>query len=480
MKNTLRGLAGIVGALVLCLALNLPSTASAGGPPKGIDPEHHELCTIYNSLWDNNTGDGGISLRTAIYYANNPQEHKSCYKKITLASDVIMTSPLVINRDNLEIDGAGYVLDVKKMDPNAETDEQKGNGCAIYIRANNVIIKDLSIGGDNGASYAGICFGGANNKLDGVTISGGQYGIIFTENSFGNRVLPNVRVSNVSEFGIDDRSNGQANIVIMDNRQGKVDAKGYEEVDNDGIVEWKPNAYFTVEQMLMDDVNFVADSPAGSVPYQVSLGGTKGLLRSHRTIMPLISKIDQKGMSGRYEIAGIFKSVSGDDSVGQQDCNVADAGADRLAVFSLSGTVIKYVAMVGRNSSKGIDDDGTFQFYIDTNNNPEEFGGVNSFYLVPVSRDWELIGRSSKRYSTSDVPSDCTSGTGPSGGGSGPGGSGGEGGLMGYTSVAECNADNAWQNGQVDEDKDSDLDGIPDFIEMRVRKKIVNNVEQYV
>ncbi len=488
MKKTLRGLAGIVGALVLCLTLYLPSTASAGGPPKGIDPNNYGLCTIYNSLWDNNTGDGGISLRTAIYYANNPQEHSSCGEKITLNSDVNLMSPLVILRDNLEIDGKGFVLDVKNrpdkpFDVSADTDGLSGEGCAVLIRANNVKIRNLSISGDHGAGYADICFAGTNNKLEGVHASGGQYGMVFTENSFGNRILPNSKVSNISEFGIVDQSFGQANIVIMDNRQSQLDSKGYEEVDNDGIVDWKPDAYFSLEQMLEDAINFIADATTGSISYTISLAGQKGLLKSARTIMPLISYIDQKGTTGRYEVRGLFKNVATDQqgetsTVPQQDCSVSSGGVDRLAIFSISGSLIKYIATVGK-STRGVDvEDGTFKFYMDPKNNPE-FAGLDSFILVPVGMNWELVGRASNYIRLADLSTDCLEGTGPSGNGSGSG-DGGEGGLMGYTSVAQCNQDHAWTGSVVDADKDSDLDGIPDYIEMGVRKMLVSGDYEYV
>jgi len=496
MKTRMRGIKGMLGAaIVFCLVLGLSQVAHA--VPKGIDPEDHSHCIIKNNLWDNNTGDKGISLRTAIDHANNPDKHDSCNRLIEIlpGQQVQMTSPLVILRDGLTIDGspagAGSseraTLDVKKIDAFKKTDGESGNGCAIWIAANDVTIKNVKLSGNTGDNYAGICFAGTDNIINNVKVSGGTTGIIFVENSAGNRVLPNVKVSANSGFAIEDRSTGDmANNVVMNNYKSVKKGAYKEKVDGDGFVDWvhqlpdtDPDAddspYFSLNQLIDLTLDMFVDEPNGTTPLEISLSGGDGLLKSQRAVMPLITEIDWIA-DKKVEIRGIFKKVTLDEnaeqtSIPKQDCNgIPDGGVERLALFSVQASGMEYIATVGMALDFGVDvEEGTFKFYLNGNKNAE-FASISDFILVPVSKQWGLVGRASEYKMLADLETDCIEGTGPSGSGNN-GGDGTEHSIQGYSSKAECNEDNAFIPGSVDTTKDSDLDGIPDYIEMAVQWK---------
>jgi hypothetical protein len=480
MKMTLRGIKGMLGAaLLICFVLGLSQTAFA--VPRGVDPQDYSHCIIKNNFWDTNTGWQGISLRTALLYANNPQDHQSCGRLIEILPDKViqMTSPLVIRRNGLIIDGDPLKTGQKatlevKNGFEGSTDGENGHGCAIYIAASDVQIRNIEVSGSTGQRHNGICLAGVENKLDNMKISGGRNGIVFNESSSGNRVLPNVDVASAGEFGIVDNSSGtNANIVVMNNYQSQLESDNNEQVDDDGFVDWVDGAYFDVAQLLLEDVDFFNDVPAGAEALELSLAGQSGLLRSVRTVMPLITEIDYIG--ARRQIKGFFKKVTLPEdydakAIPKQNCNgTPDGGVERLALFSVEGGKMKYKATVGMNKARGVDtEEGDFNFYIDAENNPG-LASVSSFILVPINKQWQLVGRASEYKEIAQLETDCEEGTGPNGVNYGNGPGGVEGKLIGYKSVAECNEDNAFIPGVTDTEKDSDLDGIPDVIEMSVK-----------
>ncbi len=488
MKTTIKGVSRMVGAAAaLALALGLTSsTALAGGVPPGIDPDDHGKCTIRVSHWHNEIGSDGISLRSAIYMANNYEEWKACHKSITLEEDVAVGSPIVIAKSGLTLDGGGNTLDLTKMS-GSSTDGQSGKvsvtdksgntqdlTCSIVLLGNNITVKNLKLSGMISSGNAGVCVMGTGNKIAGVETSGGKIGFVLGQSSSGNMLLPNNKVLSASEFGIADYTKGaNLNIVAMSNVVAATDAKG-EKTDMDGMIDLEAGQFFSMDQMLEEAFKFT-DEPLGSEEEAMALAGEKGLFLSRRTIVPLVTSIEQIGNADIYHIEGIFKNPATleeqeDGGFAPVDCGgVTEKSVARMGVFMIKGTTRAYVGTVGKNSAKGVDpEEGTFDFRINVTNNPDLKGG--SFVLVPVDQNWQLVGRAGNYKTLAGNQSDCIVGTEPDGSNGDGTGNGGASGLIGYDSLLECNNDLEFQSGNLDESKDSDLDGVPDFLEMAIRK----------
>lgn len=496
MKIKLRGLKGmLVAALAVCMLLGIAQTVQAAKDvPLGINPNDYGHCKVFNNFWSNNTGTQGISLRTAVLYANKAGSYNSCYDLIEIESDnILMKTPLVIKRDGLVIDGDPHntgsraTLDVKELNATEKTDKLDGHNCAIYIDALDVVIKNLKVSGANGQTHNGICFAGTDNMISNMKVTGGQYGIVFEEGSSGNRVLPDVKVTAISKFGLDDRASGTlANTVVMNNYKSVKKSSNVEKVDSSGFIDWVhqldasdsdlpdyyDTPYFTIAHLLEEDIDFFNDEPTGSNPFEIALAGQQGLLKSKKKVMPLITEIRIIGEK-KWEVKGFFKKVDVADDATEiplQDCSGApDLGVERMALFAVDSGKMQYLATVGMSLDFGVRvQDGTFRFYLDSNKNPE-LGSASSFILVPVNKQWQLVGRASEYKEIAEQGSDCMEGTGPDTDGGGTGN--GLPGIQGFTSVEDCNEDTAFIPGWTDTTTDSDKDGIPDYIEMSVMWK---------
>lgn len=498
MKIKLRGLKGMLGvAIAVCMLFGIAqSVQAAHGVPVGVNPDDYGHCKVWNNFWSNNTGTQGISLRTAVLFANKADSYNSCYDLIEIESDnIIMRTPLVIKRDGLVIDGdpdgngSRATLDVKELDATKKTDGWSGNGCAIYIDANDVVIKNVKLSGKAGQTHNGICFGGIDSMISNVKVSRGANGIVFEAGSSGNRILPDVEIKGAEKFGIDDRSSGTlANTVVMNNYKSVKKSNNQEKVDSSGFIDWVhqldasdpdylDEPYFTIAQLLEEELDFFNDAPTGSDPYEIALAGAEGLLKSKRKVMPLITKIDYIAEK-KIEIKGFFKQVEVEDGATEiplQNCSGApDGGVERMALFAVEAGDMEYLATVGMSLDFGVRvEDGTFRFYLDSNKNPE-FGAMSSFILVPVNKQWQLVGRASEYKEISELETDCIEGTGPD---VTDGDSGSK--IKGYESVEDCNNETAFIPGVTDTTTDSDKDGIPDYIEMSVMWKAEYNAWVY-
>ncbi|MBN1283497.1 MAG: hypothetical protein JXA24_06995 [Proteobacteria bacterium] len=553
MKMTIKGMTRVLGALALCLALCLSQAAFAkGSPPDGIDPDDLGKCEINNGGWDHTPGSTGISLRSALWYANKIDgQHYACYDKITLMTDVFMESPAVIlgPAKGLEIDGNGKTINLSKWSGHTATDGNSGHGCAIYVSAEEVTIKNLSISGKSGINHSGICLKKKDGKIeeisisdmdnDGVKISGtkseasnidiydsgngiaveaegvkltdveinnvdgagvrllgnnarlsdievnsaGETGLEFGPGVTGNKVLPNCTFQASTDSGVgilDDssKSNAGTNIVIMTNRVGSVDNDGYDAVTDEGILIWEEEEYYSVNQML-GDLSGVSD-PAGTSKIDISVTAEL-LLKSNKEVVPLVTEVRQIGTSQRYMVEGFFAQVEeldedGEGGFDQIQCKdlVVDKSVARLAVFMVSDTEMKFAGVVGNNSAMGVKGkEGTFKFYFDPEADGQEAFTGAKFVLVPVSKDWELMGRASAYKRLTNGQNDCTdiSGSGEDYDTDGAT-TWSMDKLVEWFTVGECSIATDMQSGQmVDTTTDSDMDGIPDFLEMGIRKK---------
>jgi hypothetical protein len=492
-KKGIKGMLG--GALAIFLALGLSATAQALSVPLGVDPSDPSQCTINSGAWDHNTGSDGISLRTAIYFANHHEKYDACTGRITLEKDKVkMRTPLVITADGVEIDGNGNELEAKDINASAKTDGLDGKNCAIMIKANDVVIRNLKLTNDSDADHRAICIEGMRNMLDGVEVVNGEYSILFDDGATANRILPNVDLKGASKAAIADHTGeGAGNVVIHTNNLVERDDWG-DMVDWNGIVEWAVDDVtglplrLSVADMLGDFGNALGSTGLPEMSLELAAHGGK-LLDSRSPYIPVITEfIDKKGSAERFQITGVFMRFPGDafkENGGDQlfgyepfDCKMGTITPSirRLAVYTIKSGEMKFAAMVGESKSKGVDSEvGEFDFYIDTNENPE-FTNIDSFVLVPVAPDGTLVGRASSFKRLAAGQTDCIAGTAPGGIGSGGGGGGsgakpGEGKLVAYQSVGECNEDLAFIPGSVENDTDSDLDGIPDYIERSIAWK---------
>jgi len=478
-----------MAGLVIALGLILGLATTAHAKAKGIGDPTQGFCTVYIGAWDHDTYDY-LSLKTAMYMANHTETYDTgCSKGITLESKVTIDSPIVFALDNADdaavpfvFDGNGKTISVKG-NLKSKTDNIDGSvdgvPCAVYIKhgtSRNVEIRNLNISkGITDDEFYGVCMMGSAGRLDAVTVTGASKGIVFGDTSASNRVLPSVTIDSATKYGIDDMSGDSGNnFVIMTNK-----APWYRDPDTlevekgktnaDGMIVWS-DEFFTMEELLEDFFN--DESPSGSSPAKkLTVSGTTKLLNSNKEVIPVITVVDEKGMGeGRTNIEGIFakpSSVSG--SAGEYDCDALQIATDkpqRLALWMVGDTGMKFITMVGRNSAKGIDEDGTFDFYIDKDRYPDLFEGQNKFVLIPLDESWELVGQSSSYKRLTDYASDCSEDTAPDSTGSGPGGGGAEGELMNYEDEAACNEDMDFMSGYCESDKDSDADGIPDCVEM--------------
>ncbi len=463
-------------AMAMCFAIVISSEAFAG-VPVGVNPADPSHCIIKSPRWGNKGDPEGLSLSLAAFYANDPN-YGMCQRLIDVKTDIQVKDTLVITRSGVTIDGHGHTLDMNAFAPSG------ASGCAIYVSGSDVKIRNLKINGPSGNNFNGICFMGADGTAQGVEVLGGKNGIYLGKDATGNRVLPDSSVKAGSEFGIVDLSGESGvNSILMNNRIAqKSDMDNLsDKVDEDGFVDWMDNEFLSVPEMESDFT--LLSTGSGTDLMEISLAGRKGILQSTLPIVPLVTKIeDVSGGAGtRYEVFGVFKRSSSiqeqSDTEGlagfePMDCSGAgEKSVDRLAVFMVKDVEYKLVGVVGKTPAFGIiSDTGTFDFIIDKSKNPDLITG-SRFVLVPINQAWQLVGRAGN-YKSFGGESDCIAGTAPDIEGSGPGGSssGGEGSMLGFSSEAECNQKYKFAVSAADAKKDSDLDGIPDFLEMRVVK----------
>lgn len=513
---------GKLGALLAASAVLLVSQVALADMPTGLGRSE---CNIYNSHWDNQASESGISLRTALYYANNPGRYPWCRDKIILHTDITINSPIVIKREGLIItscddsNGNGCVkrtIHANSIDDNAQTDGLSGMGCAIYIDAPNVTIQNLKLlsgarhavcvnqsgnkirGVEVDSSGTGLALSGSDNMLDDVKIRAEGHGIYFKEGAAGNRILPNVEVDRTGGYSIADNSNGAFNIVINTNRVPERDGRGDKVDRRTGILEWATDArgnelYLSIDDM-MENLSGATGSAGGDL-MELSLAGSGGrLVKSEREMIPIVTEIDKEGNRERYEVRGVFmrfsggafnESENGDIEYGYEpfDCSqgTIETIVSRLAIYTFKDGNMEFAGMVGESLSYGVNsEDGEFKFKIDTSSHPQ-FQGIDAFVLLPVGRDYTMVGRASNFKRLASGQSDCQNGTAPQVEGGGGGGDeegsdanlGGMIDLIGYTDPDVCAMDTANFPGTIEEDTDSDLDGINDWIERSIGSKIL-------
>gem|GEM_PF-1333083 len=577
--------------LVACIAFGASQTSWAG-TPKGVEDDG--TCTIYSKHWGPGVPDSGISLYSAMYWANGLGGHTWCKNGVKLETNVEIESPLIVKAVQSKpdapfvIDGNGKVLDlVNWEDGVGGTYGANGHGCAVYVESSDVIIKNLKIKGKKalaeGKGVHGICVAGSNvrimgegtqyvevrnvnngiklestdaqlnrvkieaaergvvlsgskNMLDTVRITGNattkteigvlmtgdfnllnnvdvltvQKGIQFGEGVQSNVVFPTSSVTG-QLYGIVDNSsayNDTTNIVMMTTRIPERDGN-YTVLDDDGFIIWREDFLVNVDKVLNDLFNSTGqnwnidfEDPGygdGANDIDISLTAM-GLLKSKKAVVPIIENIEEIGSDEKkFRVTGFFAEVdpselsetdvdenSGEDVRPSFDPIACDEvsgynAVSRLAIFMDEGNEVSFMGAVGKDDAFGIDDEGRFDFYVDPGENVDVAN--TRFVMIPMGGDWQLLGRSSNYKTLAQGQSDCQDGTvSDENQSNNPGStSWSMEKLTEWFTAGDCSIATSMESGNVDTTTDSDIDGIPDFLEMGiVRQQVAAGVYKWV
>ena len=500
MKKMIRGsMTTAAAVLALCMVLAIAGSAYAGSLPNGVDPSDHDICTVKDPGWDLSSPNG-LTLRQALLMQKDYETYEACGKKIIIPANItpVIKSPILITRDNFTLEGlcegsTCSSIDMKKMNVGTGSDIPEGmNSCGLIVQATGVSVKYLSLSGSGNNEHSGVCISGAGNKFRRVQVSGVKNGFKFFGDTEFNVIAPNSSTMDISGYGIDLSSAAAQNAVVMSNVKPAKDGDG-EAVDGNGMVENVADNYFSIDQILEEGVaegslfsmdNAVDEDAWGDTDptlYTMSLSGGESLVNSPSKVVPLITSINKISNDDRWHIKGKFKQIDSftdsdsDGKFDKVDCSgTTYKEITHMAVYMPSLSKHVHVGTVGENATKGIDaDKGTFDFYIDYKDAEHDYAVTASeFILVPVNNSWKVMGHSSNKHTLAEGVSDCsTDGDDDDTNGNG---------FNGFKTVGECNAEFEWSGGQVDKDRDSDQDGIPDYIEMGVMKKKILGVDTWV
>lgn len=217
MKKILSVSGFVIVAFVLAVFCSQRNAYAAPVTIPGVNNDG--TCEVKLTDWEiNPIPDIGISLRTALWYANNYDKNvnQRCKKGIKLAVDVKITTPIVVNVADIPIDGNGHTIDASgaTIDDKSTTDGLEGKNCAIRVMANDVKIKNIVLRSAPNATHDAICVDGVGAKLETVTVTDGVTGIKVgnddpqSPRTLDGATLDGVHISATSGDGIVLVSNG--------------------------------------------------------------------------------------------------------------------------------------------------------------------------------------------------------------------------------------------------------------------------------
>lgn len=482
-----------VGLAVVCALAFLGFVRVAQAHPQ-IGPGD-KVCVVNRPEWATAVGgEDDLTLRLALELSNRGW---GCEEMIVLDTDIDITEEVEIKNEGLVITGVGIDGDSPEFDAdgnvtnlNASPGEQhiisgqlgiSGGECGIKINA-GISLEDIrleSIRGQmessdtseegeadtTGSGRRGVCMYGGDNVMRNVDIKGVDGdGFYFAASSSGSQIMPTCEGRDIRGYGVRDDAIGPMALNAVKATDG------------------------TLSTELEHGLHVISDYDTAN-NFVIMSQLENGLLSSARDSGIKVTQIDLRGdaETGKYVIyGGLYKNVGSiSDAEGRIDCSSnnleIDTNMTRIAVFKVDDSaedtkIIKFAAMVGGDTSWGVfkNDPGRFKFEINKSDpNFPELVDANQIVLVPLNKEDQIVGKASNLITLqSGASTDCVSGTttGPLGTGNRAPGFLGVWLGRGFTDPSQCAAYFANEYDEVDQSWDSDMDGVPDFVEMGIVK----------